>query len=109
MPPIDAPAIRKIAAKAQTLASHSWEYGAVSHALLETYDPDLSPFFGSTLTVDDIVKEKISQAEGLAYAKKFICVDQSTLIDGEGTQLPKLKYTDFETVYSTTSMTRLSS
>jgi hypothetical protein len=73
--------VDKIAAKAKELAAHSWEYGAVSHALLEVYDPTLSPFFGDNYGVAD---QLISNACGLTYAKDFIHVDQDELCDGEG-------------------------
>jgi hypothetical protein len=73
-----------IASKAQALASHSWEYGAVSHALLEIYDPSLSPFFGTALNLDGVDSESIAQARGLTYAKNYIRTNQSILIDGEG-------------------------
>jgi hypothetical protein len=73
--------IDKIAARAEELATHSWEYGAVSNALIEIYDPSLSPFFGDISTVR---KETYSKARGLQYAKKFIVTDKDVLCDGEG-------------------------
>jgi hypothetical protein len=77
--------VDKIASKARELAQHSWEYGAISHALLEIYDPNLCPFFGPIPDkTNDLVEVKIPQARGLLYAKEYIRTDQSTLIDGEG-------------------------
>jgi hypothetical protein len=73
--------IDKIAARAEELAAHSWEYGAVSNALIEIYDSSLSPFFGDISTVG---KETYSKARGLQYAKKFIVTDKDVLCDGEG-------------------------
>jgi hypothetical protein len=73
--------IDKIAARAEELAAHSWEYGTVSNALIEIYDSSLSPFFGDISTVG---KETYSKARGLQYAKKFIVTDKDVLCDGEG-------------------------
>jgi hypothetical protein len=82
------PSIDKIASKAQELATHSWEYGAVSQALIEIYDPSLSPFFGPAHSLESIEEEAIAQARGLTYAKKYIRTDQNALIDGEGMDNP---------------------
>ena len=83
------PQFGKIAERARKYAKHSWEYGAVSHALLEIYDPTLSPFFGDFCSLEELDDDKIQQATGLKYAKEFICTGQATLLDGEGTS-PKL-------------------
>jgi len=83
------PQVGKIAERAKEYAKHSWEHGAVSHALLETYDPTVSPFFGDFCSLEELDGDKIQQAAGLKYAKKFICTGQDTLLDGEGTS-PKL-------------------
>lgn len=74
----------EIAARAEESAAHSWEYGAVSHALLEIYDPSVSPFFGAYNSLEEIGDDTIRNARGLKFAKRFIRTDQSTLIDGEG-------------------------
>ncbi|CAN9277558.1 unnamed protein product [Alternaria alternata] len=81
------PLIDKIAGKAKDMASHSWEYGAVSQALIEIYDPDLSPFFGHLYNVDRNHEEALMGCSGLQYARKFIVVGQDVLCDGEGKQM----------------------
>jgi hypothetical protein len=76
--------IDKIASRAEDLATHSWEHGALSSALLEIYSPFLSPFFGPFKLKKWLGTTALKEARGLNYAKRFIRTDQDTLIDGEG-------------------------
>ena len=75
--------IERVAAVAEALPSHSWEYGTACEALLELYDPSYSvfgdrPFPVPTLSAGDSVS--------LDYAStKFqIGNGSNTLIDGAG-------------------------
>lgn len=68
-----------VARKSQELASHSWEYGVISEALIELYNPELSVF-----SQIDILKSEYDAVAGLDYAKKYISTDKEILIDGEG-------------------------
>lgn len=61
--------------QARDLASHSWEYGTVSHALLSLHNPELTVFSPAGL-------QKPSPSPlppGLAYAKEHITTTADTL------------------------------
>jgi len=62
-------AIEKVASLAQSLPSHSWEYGAAAEALLELHDPLLSVFGPNPFPVQASVKDKVTS---LAYAASKI-------------------------------------
>ncbi|KAF8623003.1 hypothetical protein AX15_006595 [Amanita polypyramis BW_CC] len=75
--------ISKVLELAQSLPSHSWEYGTACEALLELYDPSVSvfgdePFPVPTLSSDD--------SASLAYASTKFQIGKapSVLIDGDG-------------------------
>ncbi|ORY09815.1 hypothetical protein BCR34DRAFT_486633 [Clohesyomyces aquaticus] len=74
----------KIVQVAKELAKHSWEYGAVSQALVEVYNPEIS-LFADTIDFKTHRESGVfKEAKGLVYAKQFIRLDQQTLVDGEG-------------------------
>jgi hypothetical protein len=62
------------------LASHSWEWGTMSEALLELYNPELSVFGGNPFP-----NGRIPQADpntfALQYAKQFIDVNGQVFVD----------------------------
>jgi hypothetical protein len=72
--------IKKVVQEAKSLASHSWEYGAVSQALLELQNPELSVFAINSTNSTSL----LTNVEGLEYAKKFIRTTDDTLVDGTG-------------------------
>lgn len=57
--------IKKVAEQAQSLPTHSWEFGTSAEALLELYNPDLSVFGEGPFPVPTVPK---SQVRALAYA-----------------------------------------
>ncbi|TFK25376.1 family 88 glycosyl hydrolase [Coprinopsis marcescibilis] len=59
--------IKKVTVLAQTLPSHSWEYGTTAQALLELYNPQFSVFGNASLPVPKVSK---SIVKSLAYASK---------------------------------------
>jgi hypothetical protein len=71
---------RKIEEQAKSLARHSWEYGVVFDALLETHSPHLS-VYASAVPPPAFDLEVVP---ALQFARKFIKTDRDTLIDGEG-------------------------
>ncbi|RDB18396.1 hypothetical protein Hypma_000352 [Hypsizygus marmoreus] len=87
--------IDKVLNLAQSLPSHSWEFGTAAQALLELYNPELSVFgddpFGA---LDDLGKESyksdndkdVTLPRGLAYAKSTIVIGTgaNALADGDG-------------------------
>lgn len=76
--------VELVVRKAKELAHHSWEYGVVSEALIELYDPHLSVFSEDLAKVRERSSCKDSNVAGLEYAQRFIRLDQQTLADGEG-------------------------
>ncbi len=60
------------------LASHSWEFGTASEALLELYTPELS-VFGTPFPIP-----KNPSSPALDYAKRNISTDSDQLVDGDG-------------------------
>ncbi|KAG6896117.1 hypothetical protein C0993_008745 [Termitomyces sp. T159_Od127] len=61
--------IQTVASLAQSLPSHSWEYGTASEALLELYDPGLSVFGPTPFPVPTVPKENVM---ALTYAASKI-------------------------------------
>ena len=72
-----------VAEKAQSLPSHSWEFGTSAEALLELYNPELSVFSTSPFPVASISP---SQVRALAYAanKTVFGTGYSALSKGNG-------------------------
>lgn len=75
---------RAAADRAQELASHSWEYGTASQALLELYDPRLSVFSPQAFPGGKIPESNPHLVPALAYAKRQIRLNNETLVDGDG-------------------------
>ncbi|KAG6831117.1 hypothetical protein H0H87_006142 [Tephrocybe sp. NHM501043] len=61
--------IQKVTTLAQSLPSHSWEFGTASQALLELYNPHLSVFDSSPFPVPTVKKKDV---KALAYAASKI-------------------------------------
>jgi len=75
--------IQKVANLAESLPSHSWEFGAASQALLELYNPSLSVFGSAPFPVPSTNKK---DAKALAYAASKIVFGQgvNALSNGDG-------------------------
>lgn len=62
------------------LASHSWEWGTASEALLELYDPDLSVFGSSPFPGGNVPTANPSSTFALQYAQQFIDTSGQVLV-----------------------------
>jgi hypothetical protein len=76
-------AIEKVALLAESLPSHSWEFGAAAQAMLELYNPLLSVFGPEPFPVQVRKKEEV---KALAYAARKINIGKgdNALVDGDG-------------------------
>ncbi|RDB18363.1 Unsaturated rhamnogalacturonyl hydrolase YesR [Hypsizygus marmoreus] len=75
--------IQKVASVAQSLPSHSWEFGAAAQALLELHNPSLSVFGSAPFPVPAIQKDKV---KALEYAADKIELGNGAdgLVNGNG-------------------------
>ncbi|KAF8211102.1 hypothetical protein K438DRAFT_1554100, partial [Mycena galopus ATCC 62051] len=73
--------IAQVAALAESLPSHSWEFGTAAEALLELYNPELSVFGNSPFPV---ANTDPSSVKALAYAAEKITTGGQTLSNGDG-------------------------
>jgi len=75
--------ITKVAEVAESLPSHSWEYGTASEALLEIHNPEISVFGRSPFPVRTRFPENV---RSLAYAaaKIVIGTGPNSLVNGDG-------------------------
>lgn len=76
--------INNVISQGRLLASHSWEYGALSEALLEWYNPDTSVFGKDAFPDGKIPVLQVDDDQSLSYAKPNIRTNSTTLIDGDG-------------------------
>ncbi|KAI0098528.1 hypothetical protein GGR51DRAFT_538047 [Nemania sp. FL0031] len=76
--------ISKVISQGHLLATHSWEFGAFSEALLEWYNPDLSVFGPSPFPHGKVPVVQVDQVESLSYAQPHIWTNSTTLVDGDG-------------------------
>lgn len=76
--------INNIISQGRLLASHSWEYGALSEALLEWYNPESSVFGRDAFPDGKIPLLQVGEVQSLSYAKPNIRTNSTTLIDGDG-------------------------
>ncbi|KAK7530192.1 uncharacterized protein J3D65DRAFT_561345 [Phyllosticta citribraziliensis] len=70
--------------QAQLLATHSWEWGTLSQALLEWYDPLYSVFADDPFPNASVPRTDPNDVAGLRYALRHIYLDNVTLADGDG-------------------------
>ncbi|GAB7343004.1 hypothetical protein MBLNU457_g1099t1 [Dothideomycetes sp. NU457] len=68
-----------IESRARHLASHSWEYGTLSHALLSLHNPELTVFSPSAFPHGNLPELPLPLPAGLAYAQEHISVTADTL------------------------------
>lgn len=78
--------ILKVIAQAERLATHSWEYGSLSLALIDWYNPDISVFSPTAFPHGSLPILDINSTAALAYAKPLIRTNSTTLVDGDGKQ-----------------------
>lgn len=76
--------ISRVISQGHRLATHSWEFGTFSEALLEWYDPHLSVFSATPFPDGKIPVVQVDQVESLSYAQPHIWTNSTTLIDGDG-------------------------
>ncbi|KAF5383242.1 hypothetical protein D9615_004867 [Tricholomella constricta] len=90
--------VQKVVDLAQTISSHSWEFGTATEALLELYDPELSVFGDEPFEAAESLSEAKPQKKGnrgtqanklpraLAYAAEKIVIGTgaNALADGDG-------------------------
>lgn len=79
--------INSVVSQARLLASHSWEYGTLSEALLEWYSPNIAVYSKDAFPGGMIPVLHSSEIASLSYAKPHIWTDSTTLADGEGKDL----------------------
>lgn len=75
--------IDSVLSLAESLPSHSWEFGTASEALLELYNPSLS-VFGSTPFPIRPIQNGTVKALTYAQSKIVIGTGPNGLIDGDG-------------------------
>lgn len=68
-----------------SLASHSWEFGAASEALLELENPEISVFGENPFPIPTSSICNQSSLAALEYVKPYIQLNSSELVDGDGT------------------------
>ena len=83
--------ISSVVMQGRLLASHSWEYGAFSEALLEWYNPELSVFGKDAFPGGIIPVLEVGDTQSLSYAKPHIRTNSTTLIDGDGKRLSSVR------------------
>ncbi|KAI1342151.1 hypothetical protein F5Y15DRAFT_374358 [Xylariaceae sp. FL0016] len=76
--------IANVIAQGERLATHSWEYGTFSEALLEWYNPESSVFGANPFPDGNVPVLHIEDVKSLAYAQPHISTNGTTLIDGDG-------------------------
>lgn len=76
--------VSSVIAQARLLATHSWEYGTLSEALLEWYNPNESVYSSNAFPGGTIPILQVDQVESLSYAKNHIRTNTTTLLDGDG-------------------------
>lgn len=79
--------ISNVIMQGRLLASHSWEYGTLSEALLEWYNPGISVFSKNAFLDGQIPVLDVSATQSLSYAMLNIRTNSTTLVDGDGNQL----------------------
>ncbi|KAI1818000.1 hypothetical protein GGS20DRAFT_426833 [Poronia punctata] len=81
---MSAEVIVKVIGQGYELATHSWEYGTFSEALLEWHNPESSVFGESAFPDGKIPVLQVEEVESLSYALPNIYTDGETLVDGDG-------------------------
>lgn len=76
--------INHVILQARLLASHSWEYGALSEALLEWYNPSEAVFGPNAFPMGKIPNLIVNETQSLVYAMPHIRINSTTLVDGDG-------------------------
>jgi hypothetical protein len=85
---VSASLMLKVIAQAERLATHSWEYGSLSLALMDWYNPEISVFSPNAFPYGSLPVLDVNSTVALAYAKPLIRLNTTTLIDGAGKDGP---------------------
>lgn len=86
--------ISSILAQGRRLATHSWEYGTFSEALIEWHHPQYSVFGSEAFPGGKVPVLNVDDTQSLSYAKPHIWTNATTLVDGDGT-VPCLLFSVF--------------
>ncbi|KAK7620483.1 hypothetical protein IWX50DRAFT_604229 [Phyllosticta citricarpa] len=78
------PYMTQLIGQAQLLATRSWEWGTLSEALLEWYNPQYSVFGHDPFPNGSIPRTDPNDVASLRYATRHIYLDSVTLADGDG-------------------------
>lgn len=76
--------VGNVITQARLLATHSWEYGTLSEALLEWYNPEASVYSSNAFPQGKIPTLQVNRVESLSYAQEHIRINSTTLVDGDG-------------------------
>ncbi|KAI2617351.1 hypothetical protein GGR54DRAFT_203802 [Hypoxylon sp. NC1633] len=76
--------VESIITQGQRLATHSWEYGTFSEALLEWYNPSFSVFGNNTFPGGEIPVLQVGTTKSLSYAEPHIVTNSDTLVGADG-------------------------
>lgn len=80
--------ITNVITQGRLLASHSWEYGTLSEALLEWYNAEVSVFSKDAFPNGQIPVLNVEATQSLSYAITNIRTNSTTLVDGDGRRAP---------------------
>ncbi|KAK7516831.1 hypothetical protein IWZ03DRAFT_379159 [Phyllosticta citriasiana] len=78
------PYMTQLIGQAQLLATRSWEWGTLSEALLEWYNPQYSVFGDDPFPNGSIPRTDPNDVASLRYATRHIYLDSVTLAGGDG-------------------------
>ncbi|KAH8900780.1 hypothetical protein GQ53DRAFT_863470 [Thozetella sp. PMI_491] len=76
--------IDNIIAQGNRLATHSWEYGAFTEALLEWYNPTYSVFGNNPFPDFKVPVLSVNDTTALSYIKPHIVTNATTLVGADG-------------------------
>lgn len=76
--------ILKVIAQADRLATYSWEYGSLSLALIDWYNPEISVFSPGAFPHGELPLLDVNITQAVAYAKPLIRINSTALIEGDG-------------------------
>ena len=76
--------VAKVLSQAITLATHSWEYGTATEALMEWQNPEYSVFGANPFPNGKIPTLDINKVEALSYVKPHIRTGNVTTLVASG-------------------------
>lgn len=69
--------------QAESLASHSWEYGTAAEAIMELVDPDRSVFGADPFPKDQVPFQGLKMDQGLIWVYQYIRTGNQTLFEDD--------------------------